>query len=136
MNKENENILMLKKLLDISNSCKFIKEENTNDNLLKIKPFYNNNMCIYINFNELILLLENYSGIDYVLSSNLDKEQDNKNINKNKIKNVLLDLWQKNELYEHIIQDLRSLQTSQEITEEEYNYIIKNYDILLELYYQ
>ena len=54
----------------------------------------------------------------------------------NKIKSILLDLWEEHELYENIVQDLRSLQTNQEITEEEYDYIIQNYDSLLDKYYK
>lgn len=54
----------------------------------------------------------------------------------NKIKSILLDLWEEHELYVNIVQDLRSLQTNQELTEEEYNYIIQNYDSLLDKYYK
>lgn len=73
MFKDNEKLKKLIDILEISNTCKFIKDNKTNDNLLKIKTFYNNNMCIYINFNELILLLKNYVGIDKILIDNIEE---------------------------------------------------------------
>lgn len=47
-------------------------------------------------------------------------------------KDLLFDLFESYEDYENIISALRSLNTENEITDDEYDYIISNYDELLD----
>lgn len=61
-----EKIELLKDILSSSKEFDF-KELKNGDDVLMIKKYYNTNDVIYINFYELIHLLEHYTGIDKIL---------------------------------------------------------------------
>lgn len=74
INNDNKNILMLKELLNSSIEFDFITDYN-GDNILKIKGYYNLDKVVYINFTELLPLLECYSGIDRILTDKIESEE-------------------------------------------------------------
>ena len=65
----NDMINKLKFILSTNVECDFV-DNKKGDNILKIWDGVNDKISVYINFNELILLLERYSGIDRILSDN------------------------------------------------------------------
>lgn len=69
INSNNENIIKLKKILSTNIEYEFLENKN-GDTVLKIWDYWNDKISVYINFNELILLLECYSGINRILSDN------------------------------------------------------------------
>ena len=73
INSNNENIIKLKKILSTNIEYEFLENKN-GDNVLKIWDYWNDKIAVYINFNELMPLLESYSGIDRILLNN--KESD------------------------------------------------------------
>ena len=48
------------------------------------------------------------------------------------LKNILFKLFMTHDYYEEIINDLRNLESEKEITEEDYDIILENYDEWLE----
>lgn len=73
INSDNKNIIKLKKILSSNIEYEFLENKN-GDNMLKIWDYLSDKIVVYINFNELILLLESYSGIDRILSDNGESE--------------------------------------------------------------
>ncbi len=69
INSDNKNIIKLKKILSTNVECDFV-DNKKGDNMLKIWDGVNDKISVYINFNELMPLLECYSGIDRILSDN------------------------------------------------------------------
>lgn len=72
MFKDNEKLILLKDILNSSKEYEFTENEY-GDSILILKDYYNSNKKVRINFNELILLLENYSGIDRILEDEEDE---------------------------------------------------------------
>ena len=68
-----EKLELLKHLLNIRKKYEYIDDDETGDTLLKIKGYYETDKVIYINFYELVLLLEHYSGIDKILLTDEEK---------------------------------------------------------------
>lgn len=52
----------------------------------------------------------------------------------NKLKDIVFDLFDTYEEYEDIINDIRSLVSSGELNDNDYDYILENYDRFLEEY--
>ena len=69
INSDNKNIIKLKKILSTNVECDFV-DNKKGDNMLKLWDGVNDKISVYINFNELMPLLECYSGIDRILSDN------------------------------------------------------------------
>jgi len=70
-----EKIELLKDILSSSKEFNFI-ELNNGDDVLMIRKYYNTNDVIYINFYELIHLLEHYTGIDRILLNDDEIEKE------------------------------------------------------------
>lgn len=68
MFKDNEKLILLKEILNSSKEYEFTENEY-GDSILILKDYWNSDRKVRINFNELILLLENYSGIDRILEN-------------------------------------------------------------------
>lgn len=73
INSNNDTINKLKFILSTNVECDFVNNKK-GDNVLKIWDGVSDKISVYINFNELMPLLECYSGIDRVLSN--DGESD------------------------------------------------------------
>lgn len=55
-------------------------------------------------------------------------------MNRKELKEIFIDIANKNEDYEDMISKIRSLQSNGDITEKQYDYLLKNWDKLLKKY--